>query len=1017
MKRIFNFIGDSLTPASRKRQRMDSHVQSEKQLVSSSPISPPASVLDETTLPPASGFLDLTSSHTAALPAESSRDTPLFLSLPEGAIRDPLGRTSLVSSRSTAFDSITDTRSSSEEAAEMQIQRASPLSESAPAIEPAAASDSTNTDDRPDSEMPANADLSDAASHTAKIADVAAQTEKVPLLDARTDVSATVPLVAAEGANGSKDTQAAPSVVYDERASALNKEEETEPGEQNRDNDEDVKAKQATVNDIDQPGQYQLQHAEAAEQDRAADFEQSAQPNLDASEQDREKDAGAEQPVESNAATVLEAEFEPTIGAAFQHEPPPVETSLIADSHAEEPVDDGGASQDVQSLLPSDADVDHVQMIADAKVGDTVEGLLEWSRTLRAQDPQLPSAPISEAGERSPGVLSKQVAPGTDDAVPVVDLVSDSEEEDSDRDDPDKENDVSLVNLTPRLDSDASLVLSSDEAAPSRASRSRHSLVGPMAQDAWRKHWKEPHTAASRPYSPVTSRVESTTNASATEQIRSIGRQSSFYQPSRRFAPHSSTPQQSQRAPARERSLSSTSTSSMFPTRSSSHLPRDGFRKRDPIYLKQHLQAVGVHNEASIRRSISIALQRINDLRKATRRPMLKHENFVQLLNKKRAVAKLLKPDSRMEPSGENYFDQMTARLLRQREADASALLPLPPAKLLERERLKREERARLKKLRGVLGRTALPDELTDEQEEAASLALRISGRVAEMTGDYRAAVDDKDVSKLRPRQWLNDEVINFYGNLVLKRADDADRARTEAMEAAKNAPNETTSTMSVGKGGKGKAVRPYDRSLDAFWRVHFFSSFFWPGLQGKGYAGVKRWTRRTDLFTKDIVLFPINLGNQHWVCGAINLRKHRFEYYDSLGQPNEEAFRLMRHYIAEEAKDKKKKEIDLRGWRNVFSDESPQQENGFDCGVFAAQTLEQISRRDPHTPIPLNAPVIQWKGESLDEGTERLHINGADGGDDEDDDDEYEWNFAQENMPYLRRRMAYEIYSRKLLD
>ncbi len=37
--------------------------------------------------------------------------------------------------------------------------------------------------------------------------------------------------------------------------------------------------------------------------------------------------------------------------------------------------------------------------------------------------------------------------------------------------------------------------------------------------------------------------------------------------------------------------------------------------------------------------------------------------------------------------------------------------------------------------------------------------------------------------------------------------------------------------------------------------------------------------------------------------------------------------------------------------------------------------------------------------------------------GDDGDDDDEYEWNFAQENMPYLRRRMAYEISSAKLLD
>ncbi|CDW99801.1 hypothetical protein, partial [Sporisorium scitamineum] len=37
------------------------------------------------------------------------------------------------------------------------------------------------------------------------------------------------------------------------------------------------------------------------------------------------------------------------------------------------------------------------------------------------------------------------------------DLVSDSDESNSDNEDPDKENDVSLVNATPRLDSDVSL--------------------------------------------------------------------------------------------------------------------------------------------------------------------------------------------------------------------------------------------------------------------------------------------------------------------------------------------------------------------------------------------------------------------------------------------------------------------------------------------------------------------------------------------------------------------------------
>jgi hypothetical protein len=53
----------------------------------------------------------------------------------------------------------------------------------------------------------------------------------------------------------------------------------------------------------------------------------------------------------------------------------------------------------------------------------------------------------------------------------------------------------------------------------------------------------------------------------------------------------------------------------------------------------------------------------------------------------------------------------------------------------------------------------------------------------------------------------------------------------------------------------------------------------------------------------------------------------------------------------------------------------TPQQENGFDCGVFTCQFLESLSR-----------------GEET-------------------------FAFSQENMPYLRRRMIWEICNRRLRD
>ena len=38
------------------------------------------------------------------------------------------------------------------------------------------------------------------------------------------------------------------------------------------------------------------------------------------------------------------------------------------------------------------------------------------------------------------------------------------------------------------------------------------------------------------------------------------------------------------------------------------------------------------------------------------------------------------------------------------------------------------------------------------------------------------------------------------------------------------------------------------------------------------------------DIFAKDLVIFPINIGNLHWTAGAINIKEKRFEFYDSMG-------------------------------------------------------------------------------------------------------------------------------------
>lgn len=105
-------------------------------------------------------------------------------------------------------------------------------------------------------------------------------------------------------------------------------------------------------------------------------------------------------------------------------------------------------------------------------------------------------------------------------------------------------------------------------------------------------------------------------------------------------------------------------------------------------------------------------------------------------------------------------------------------------------------------------------------------------------------------------------------------------------------------------------------------------------------------------------------------------------------------------------------------------SDSSPQQRNGFDCGVFVCAALEQLSRRDPsHPTFDQDPPIVslQDEEESSDEEEEDEDEEEEDGGFAQrrrrNRGDGYEWNFGQDNMPYMRRRIIYEISQRALLD
>lgn len=247
------------------------------------------------------------------------------------------------------------------------------------------------------------------------------------------------------------------------------------------------------------------------------------------------------------------------------------------------------------------------------------------------------------------------------------------------------------------------------------------------------------------------------------------------------------------------------------------------------------------------------------------------------------------------------------------------------------RLRLK-EQRRRLKKARA---KWLADDRRPFTLEEKALTSRVLRGRAAEVlvTG-FNTELTRQDLQRLRDTEWLNDEVINFYLSLLKQRSDDRLK-KADAQQAAAG---------------------------EAWPRVHFLNTFFYPLLSDKGgynYARVQKWTRRIDLFAMDRVVVPIHLGN-HWCLAVINLQDRRFEYYDSLGSSNRECLQRLRRYLQDEARDKKKIELDLADWGDHQPKDIPLQKNGYDCGVFACKFAECIASGRPFYFSQVDMPIYR---------------------------------------------------------
>ena len=49
------------------------------------------------------------------------------------------------------------------------------------------------------------------------------------------------------------------------------------------------------------------------------------------------------------------------------------------------------------------------------------------------------------------------------------------------------------------------------------------------------------------------------------------------------------------------------------------------------------------------------------------------------------------------------------------------------------------------------------------------------------------------------------------------------------------------------------------------------------------GYANVRRWSRKFDVFEKEKIFIPVNISNSHWTMIVVFVQKREIHYYDSM--------------------------------------------------------------------------------------------------------------------------------------
>lgn len=187
-------------------------------------------------------------------------------------------------------------------------------------------------------------------------------------------------------------------------------------------------------------------------------------------------------------------------------------------------------------------------------------------------------------------------------------------------------------------------------------------------------------------------------------------------------------------------------------------------------------------------------------------------------------------------------------------------------------------------------------------REEFKDEVLVILGHVPITRGTFQC---------LKPRTWLNDEIINGYLRLLDSR--DAQLC----------------------------CYFPEDRK-----RSLFLSSYsILKGLRGHGgHEEARKFSKKMNIFT-DIksIYIPLNTPNSHWSLGVIDIDQQSILYYDSFHDEDQEFISLMKGYLTFEA-ERLNVQVNINEWTVLSPKDNPVQKDYTECGVHVLIIADHLS-------------------------------------------------------------------------